>query len=83
MSQNSTEKPGQSWTEKMAAQEPAARELWPAGATFDPHNGVDSDANLHYADLLAEPDVSHDPMAGWTPPATEDAAAGTTDGQDA
>lgn len=66
-----TENTPQTWLDRMIAEEPAARAEWPVGATYAPHDGTESDANLHYADLLSGPDENHpDPMAGWTPPVT-------------
>jgi hypothetical protein len=53
----------------MMQEEPTAREQWPAGQAFEPHDGETTDANYLYADLLAGPDENHpDPMAGYVAP---------------
>jgi len=51
----------QDWATRVAAAEPAAREAYPAGTTYEPHDGTTSDFNLHYADMFVGPDVAADP----------------------
>jgi hypothetical protein len=52
------------WLDKMVEEEPAAREKWPVGAVWEP-TGPDgrSDANLFYADLLADSDPTFNPYS--------------------
>lgn len=51
------------WLDRMIEQEPQARQQIEAGDQFEPHEGQESDLNLLYTDLLAEPDTSADPFA--------------------
>jgi hypothetical protein len=72
MSEQNTERPGQAWMDKMAAEEPQAREAMQGITEFEPHDGQTSDLNLHYADLLAGPNENHpDPMEGYVAPDTD------------
>jgi hypothetical protein len=57
----STRDPGQEWLDRMIEEEPAARERFSPGDVFEPHDGHTSDLNLHYADLVAEPNPALDP----------------------
>lgn len=50
----------EAWLDKCAAVEEAARAATAEMTRFGSHSGV-SDLPLHYADLMAEPDVEFDP----------------------
>lgn len=47
---------GFDWLDKMQAQEPAARLQWLPGDVMPEWDLATSDANLFYADLLADPE---------------------------
>lgn len=51
------------WAAKMAAASDKADAYFGEGDTFDPHNGTDSDLNLHGADMLADGDSTWDPTS--------------------
>jgi hypothetical protein len=67
------QRPGQSWSDRMAAEEPTAREQWTPGDVYEPHDGETSDANLFYTDLMSGPQPEFDPTL--TPLHTEQAPA--------
>ena len=56
------------WGEHIANFEKEATEAFTPGMTYQPHNGTDSDLNLHLHDMLAGPNPNvPDVMADWTP----------------
>jgi hypothetical protein len=64
------------WLDQMIEQEPQARDHFEPGDEFAP-TGDETDLNLLYTDLLAEPDVDSDPFANGTIPAAEPTAPGS------
>lgn len=49
------------WSARMATETEAAEKVIASDDTFAPHDGTESDLNMHAADLLAGPDESFDP----------------------
>lgn len=63
MSNKTTQTHSTDWAAKMAEESAKADAYFGPGDSFAPHNGKDSDLNLHGADLMADGDPTWDPTS--------------------